>query len=43
MQSKGLTVLHTGPYSFETSPVELFWAQFKSTNLNPESKPAGLK
>ena len=43
MRKKGLTVLKSAPYSYESCPCELFWAIFKSVDLNPNRKPTGLR
>jgi len=29
----------SGPYSYDGSPIELFFAAFKRGNINPEEKP----
>jgi transposase len=39
----GVTMAFTAPYSWSTSACELFFAALKSTNLIPQSKPAGKR
>ena len=31
-----IPILFTGPHSYSASPVELFFAAFKSVDINPE-------
>ena len=38
-----MDVLYTAPYSYDASPVELFFAHFKDGNLNPDRLPTGKK
>ena len=35
MIALGLEVMFTAPYSYESSPIELFFAYFKQGNINP--------
>jgi hypothetical protein len=39
----GITYIISGPYSYDTAPVELFFASFKQTWLNPNNEPTGKK
>ena len=34
-------VIFTGPHSYDASPIELFFAAFKSRDINPEHLPMG--
>ena len=43
MASMGIDVLYSAPYSFETAPVELWLANFKRGELNPDRLPVGKK
>jgi hypothetical protein len=36
-------VVISGPYGYEIAPIEMFFAQLKATNLNPEGVPTGKK
>ena len=38
-----LNVIFTGPYSFTSAPIELFFAALKRGDLNPERLPTGKK
>ena len=38
-----IPVMFTGPHSYDAVPAELFFAQFKSVNLNPDHLPMGKK
>jgi hypothetical protein len=38
-----LPVMFTGPHSYDASPIELFFAAFKSRNINPDNIPTGRK
>ena len=35
LQNLNIPILYTGPYSYSASPCELFFAQFKSVDINP--------
>ena len=35
MTNLGLTVILTAPYSYDASPIELFFAYFKQEEMNP--------
>ena len=39
----GVRVVISGPYGYEIAPIEMFFAQLKATNLNPEGVPTGKK
>ena len=39
----GIPVIFTAPYSYDGSPIELFFAYFKSTQINPLLLPTGKK
>jgi transposase len=39
----GLHIVITAPYSFDASPVELFFAYFKQSDINPECESTGKK
>ena len=43
MRHLEIPVLFTGPYSYDGSPVELFFAYFKNQNINPYGNPTGKK
>ena len=36
-------VIFTGPHSYDASPIELFFAAFKSKDINPESIATGKR
>ena len=36
-------VMFTGPHSYDASPIELFFAAFKSKDVNPEKLSTGKK
>ena len=38
-----LPIMFTGPHSYDASPCELFFAQFKSVDINPRHLPMGKK
>ena len=38
-----IPVIFTGPYSYDVCPIELFFSQLKSTEINPEGLPTGTK
>ena len=38
-----IPVIYTGPYSYQSCPAELLFAQIKSINLNPQGLPCGKK
>ena len=38
-----IPILFTGPYSYAASPIELFFAAFKSRDINPRKIPTGKK
>ena len=40
---RGIRVMFTGPYSYSGSPVELYFAALKSTNLNPTMHATGKR
>ena len=40
-QEKKVPVLFTGLYSYDASPVELFFAAFKAADINPRLVPTG--
>jgi len=35
--------MYTAPYSYSGSPIELFFAALKSTNLNPTMQATGKR
>ena len=35
--------MFTGPYSYDGAPVELLFALFKNTNINPDGLATGKK
>ena len=39
----GCRVCLTAPYSYETSPIELYFSQLKKTNLNPTRGKTGKR
>ncbi len=39
----GIRIMFTGPYSYSGSPVELYFAALKSTNLNPTMHATGKR
>jgi len=43
MQLLRMPVIFSGPYGYDSSPCELFHANFKSVDLNPEQLPTGKK
>lgn len=43
MSDLHIPLLFLGPYSYLLSPCELFFALFKSKELNPEGAPLGKK
>ena len=43
LEDLGVPVLFTGPHSYSASPVELFFAAFKSSDINPRKAPTGKK
>ena len=43
LEELGVTVLFTGPHSYSASPVELFFAAFKRTDINPRHVSTGKK
>ena len=43
LQTLGLKVIYSGPYSFSASPIELLFGGFKVGELNPESLPTGKR
>ena len=36
-------IMFTGPHSYDASPIELFFAAFKSRDINPEQLATGKK
>lgn len=38
-----LPIMFTGPHSYDASPCELFFTQFKSVDINPRHLPMGKK
>ena len=36
-------IIFTGPHSYDASPIELFFAAFKSRDINPEKLPLGKR
>ena len=42
-ESLKLPIMFTGPHSYDASPYELFFAQFKSVDINPRHLPMGKK
>ena len=42
-ESLKLPIMFTGPHSYDASPCELFFAQFKSVDINPRHLPMGKK
>ena len=43
MAKMGIDVIYSAPYSFESAPVELWLANFKRGELNPDQLPVGKK
>ena len=43
MKQLGWRVIVSAPYSYASSPIELFFALLKSTDLNPSALPAGKR
>ena len=43
MIALGLEVMFTAPYSYESSPIELFFAYFKKGDINPEAIKTGKR
>ena len=43
MKQLGMQVIYTGPRSYDGAVAELFFAYFKSEELNPERRPLGKK
>ena len=39
----GVKTIISGPYGYEMAPIEMFFAQLKSTNLNPGMIQTGKK
>ena len=39
--SLSIKVILSAPYSYAAAPVELFFAYFKKTNINPQGLPMG--
>ena len=42
-QSLGISVMLSAPYSYSAAPVELFFANFKKTNINTMCLPTGKR
>lgn len=42
-ESLRIPLMFTGPHSYDAAPAELFFAKFKSVDLNPERLPMGKK
>ena len=42
-ESLRIPLMFSGPHSYDIAPCELFFAQFKSVDLNPERLPMGKK
>jgi transposase len=40
-QKHCIPVMFTGPHSYDASPIELFFAAFKSKDINPSKLPMG--
>ena len=40
---KGIRTMYTAPYSYSGSPIELWFAALKSTNLNPTMQATGKR
>ena len=36
-----LPIIFTGPHSYSASPIELFFAHFKKSDVNPSQLPTG--
>lgn len=43
MQGLEMPILFTGPYSYDASPIELLFAAFKSSDLNPRHLLTGKR
>ena len=43
MSGLQVPVLFTGPYSYDAAPIELFFAAFKSQDINPRHVPQGKR
>ena len=39
----GVNFIFSAPYSYDTAPVELFFAYFKQKHINPENEKHGKK
>ena len=43
MRALEIPVIFTGPYGYDGSPIELFFAYFKNQHINPQGNPTGKK
>jgi hypothetical protein len=43
MKRLGLRAVISAPYSYQTAPIELFFAFFKRTDINPDKQSTGKK
>ena len=43
MHQLKIPVMYTAPYSYDASPVELFFAYLKNQDINPKNLPTGKK
>ena len=43
LANMGVKTIISGPYGYEIAPIEMFFSQLKSTNLNPEGMRTGKK
>ena len=43
LERLNVPIMMTGPYSYEAAPCELFFAAFKSADINPNKVPLGKK
>ena len=43
IQRLKMPVIHSGPYSYDSAPIERFFGYFKQGRMMPEREPAGKK
>ena len=43
LEKQKVPVLFTGPHSYDAAPCELFFAHFKSRDINPRHVPTGKR
>ena len=42
-ENLGMSLIFSGPQSYDAAPAELFFAELKKHDLNPEALPTGKK